>query len=609
MAYQPKRIAALAAVALAAGGLAACGNSSGNSSSSSTGGTPVKGGTLHIVAASGPDHIDTVPAYYTADYMLERAFTRQLVSYPAVPATSTSSAAWTQATTPVADAATTVPSTANGGITNNGKTYTFHIRSGVDWDTTPARQVVGADFIREFKAFCNPAPGGFVGNIVYFEATIAGMTTYCNAETAFFASKSNAPTAANIAKFQNSHTISGLSANGTTLTINLVQPASDFLNIMAMPFASARPAEYDAFVPNSLQLDQNTISDGPYKITSYKPGTSITLARNPAWKQSTDPIRHQYVSSMVVTEGVTSAQTQLTDMEAGSQDLPMDTSINPPSIPGLLAKNLPNFKIWAWTNVFPYVVFNLRSPNSGGAMGKLGVRQAVEVALDKSAVQKVYGGPAVTTLIGSAIPTGNVGALANSPYGFGNNITKCKADLKSAGYANGVTLNYLYPNDSVNTAAFTAIQASLKPCGITLSGKSEPGSSIFTDLGNSPVNNKAGTWDMGQPGWIPDWFGNNGRTIIPPMFQTDCQVNTINYGCYSSPQMDNLIKQAEAATSVSAAGKLWGQANALAIQQALIVPIQSQKFPMYTSSRIHGPGAFQPLIGDPDVTNLWISGS
>jgi peptide/nickel transport system substrate-binding protein len=189
----------------------------------------------------------------------------------------------------------------------------------------------------------------------------------------------------------------------------------------------------------------------------------------------------------------------------------------------------------------------------------------------------------------------------------GANTAKCKSTLAASGVKN-LTLNYLYPNDSVNTSVFTAIQASLKQCGITLNGKAEPGSSFFTDLGNAPVNNKAGTWDMGQPGWIPDWFGLNGRTIIPPFFQTDCQVNTINYGCYSSKTMDNLITQAEAATSTSSAASLWGQANTLAMQQALIVPLQSQLFPMYTSSRIHGPGAFQPNIGDPDITNLWISG-
>ncbi|HEY3978063.1 MAG TPA: ABC transporter substrate-binding protein [Streptosporangiaceae bacterium] len=610
MALQPKRYAALAVVALAAGGLAACGGSSSNGSSASSG-TPVSGGTLRIVAASGPDHIDTVPAYYTPDYMLERGYARQMLAYPASPATSVTSAAWKKATTPVADVATVVPSTSNGGITNGGKTYTFHIKKGVDWDSTPVRQVTAADFIREFKAFCNPAPGGFVGNIGYYQDTIAGLKSYCDKETAFFAKSSNKPTAANIANFQNSNTISGLSApNSSTLQVNLTAPASDFLFIMSLPFSSARPVEYDSYVPNSLQLDQHTLSDGPYKITSYLPGKSISMARNSAWKQSTDQVRHQYVANVQVTLGVTSAQTQLTDMQAGSQDLPMDTSINPPSLPSLEAQKKPNFSINAWTNIFPYVVFNLRSPNSGGAMGNVKVRQAIEYGIDKSAVQKVYGGPTVTTQLGSVIPPGNVGALSSAPYPQANggaNTAKCKSTLAASGVKN-LTLNYLYPNDSVNTSVFTAIQASLKQCGITLKGKAEPGSSFFTDLGNAPVNNKAGTWDMGQAGWIPDWFGLNGRTIIPPFFQTDCQVNTINYGCYSSKTMDNLITQAEAATSTSSAASLWGQANTLAMQQALIVPLQSQLFPMYTSSRIHGPGAFQPNIGDPDITNLWISG-
>src|ERR1700727_2914567 len=105
MALQPKRFAALAVVALAAGGLAACGGSS-RSGSSATSGKPVSGGTLRIVAASGPDHIDTVPAYYTPDYMLERGYACQMLAYPASPATSTSSPAWKKATTPVADVAT-----------------------------------------------------------------------------------------------------------------------------------------------------------------------------------------------------------------------------------------------------------------------------------------------------------------------------------------------------------------------------------------------------------------------------------------------------------------------------------------------------------------------
>jgi len=611
------RVAGLAAAVLAAAGLAACTSSSTSPNAASTSSaTPVSGGTLRIVAAAGPNHIDTVSAYYTADYMLEHAYTRQLVSYPTVPYSSTSDAGWTKSITPVADMATEVPTTANGGITGGGKTYTFHIRPGVDWNSSPPRQVTASDFVREFKAFFNPVSP--VGNPGYYESTIKGLTQYADAETAFFAQKSNAPTAANIANFQNTHTISGITAvNSSTLQFTLISPASDFLYMLAMPFASARPVEYDSYVPNSLELDTHTLSDGPYAIASYIAGKSITLSRNPAWKQSTDPIRHDYVNSVVVTEGVTSAETQLADMEAGTQDLPMDTSINAASIPGLVASKAPNFVIWPWSSTFPYIVFNLRSPDANGAAGKLGVRQAVEYGLDKSAVLKSIGGPDVADMINTVIPPGNVGYQNTNAYPDNNgqgNVSACKQALSKAGYPNGVTLTYMYPNDSSNTRIFTAIQASLASCGIMLTGKPEPGSSYYTDLGNAPENNKAGQWDMGQPGWIPDWFGNNGRTVVQALFQgPNCVVNTVNYGCYDNSSVNSLINQAEGASSLSAAGNAWQKADAQIMSDAAIVPIMSQKFPLYASKRVRGVGfqtaIFQPNIGDPDITNLWLAGS
>jgi peptide/nickel transport system substrate-binding protein len=609
----PKRYAVAAVAGIAAMSLAACGGSSSPKSTASSG-KPVYGGTLHIVAASGPDHIDTVPAYYTADYELERAYTRQLLAYPTAAASSTSDAGWKKTTTPVADIATVVPSTSNGGITNGGKTYTFHIKPGVDWSSTPARQVTAADFIREFKAFFNPVSP--VGNPTYYQSTIAGLTSYANAETTYFASKAHAPTAANIASFQNSHNISGLSApNSSTLQITLSTPASDFLYMMAMPFASARPVEYDSYVPNSLQLDQHTLSDGPYKISSYQPNKSITMAKNPAWKSSTDTLRKAYVSTIVLTEGVTSAATQLADMQAGTQDLPNDTPLNPPSIPGLLSSHPANFKIWPWSSTVPYIIFNLRSPNNGGAIQKLKVRQALEAGLDKSAVVKAYGGPQVSQVINNVIPPGNIGSKNTNMYPDSNgqgNTASCKSTLKAAGYPNGLSLTYEYPNDSSNTRAFTAIQASLKNCGVTLKGKPEPGSSFFVDLGNAPENNKAGTWDVGQAAWIPDWYGNNGRTVVQALFQgPNCVENTVNYGCYNNSSVNSLITKAEQATSLSAAGTDWSQADTQIMKDAAILPIESQNFPLYASSRVKEAGAttaiFAPNIGDPDITNVWLS--
>ena len=476
MARRSQRAAAVAVAGLAAAGLAAC-SSSSSGSSSAIGTKPVYGGTLKLVAASGPDHIDTVPAYYTADYILERAYARQLLTYPTVPDPSLTSEGWIKDTTPVPDIATAVPSTSNGGITNGGKTYTFHIKSGVDWNTMPPRQVVAGDFIREFKAFCNPVSP--VGNPVYYEATISGLKQYCNAEAAYFANKSHAPTAANIANFQNTHTITGItSPNPMTIQFHLLSPASDFIYMMAMPFTSARPVEYDKYVPNSLQLDQHTISDGPYQITSYIPSRSITMSRNPAWKQSTDSVRHQYVKQITVTMGVSDAQTQFNDMQAGEYDLPLDTSIVPSEVPTLEATHNPKFRAWPGSNTFPYIVFNLRSPNNHGAMGNLKVRQAIEYGVNKVAVQKVIGGPTVAQIINTAIPPGNVGYQDYDTYPTSNNsgdIAKCKSLLASAGYKSGLTLNYLYPNDSIDKSFFEAIQASLRSCGVSLNGKPEAG--------------------------------------------------------------------------------------------------------------------------------------
>ena len=615
----PQRVVTLAAAVLAAAGLAAC-SSTSTSSTSTSAGKPVSGGTLHIVAASGPAHIDTVPAYYTVDYQIEHATTRQLLAYPTDVYASTSSPGWIADATPAADAATDVPTVANGGITNGGKTYTFHIKPGVDWNTSPPRQVTSQDFLREFKAFFNPVSP--VGNPVYYTSTIAGLAAYDNAETAYFASKAHAPTAANITNFQNTHSISGIATpDPSTIQFTLTAPASDFLYMMAMPFTSARPVEYESYVPNSLQLDQHTIADGPYQINSYVPGKSLTLVRNPAWKQSTDALRHQYVNQVVDTFGVSSAETQLSDLQAGTEDLiDSSTPVNPASIPSLIAANSSNFHIWQYSTTFPYIVFNLRSPDAGGAAGKLLVRQAVEYGLDKAAAVKAIGGPAVAQILNTVIPQGNTGYVNSNLYPDNNgqgNVAMCKSDLAKAGYPNGVTLTYTYPSDSSNTRIFTAIQASLANCGITLTPKPEPGSSYYTDLGNSPENNKPGAWDLGQPGWIPDWFGNNGRTVVQALFQgPNCVINTVNYGCYDNASVNSLITQAEGATSLSAAGSFWHQADMQIMSDAAIVPVMNQNFPAYSSSRVRGiasngqtyPTAiFEPNIGAPDITALWLA--
>ena len=56
--------------------------------------------------------------------------------------------------------------------------------------------------------------------------------------------KIKTPTAAQIANFQNTHSISGiLTPSSTEIQFKMIQPAGDFPFMLAMPFASARPVE------------------------------------------------------------------------------------------------------------------------------------------------------------------------------------------------------------------------------------------------------------------------------------------------------------------------------------------------------------------------------
>ena len=179
--------------------VAACGGSSGGSGSSTSpkASGVTNGGTLKLLGSGDVDHLDPASAYYTVSYTLERAFTRQLVSYP-------SSSEISVATSVAPDLAKELPTTANGGISADGKTYTFHLRSGVQWNTSPARAVTAADVVRGLQRICNPASPS--GGLTYYVDTIAGFTKFCNG---FAKVNASSPTA--MADYMNSHAISGVS--------------------------------------------------------------------------------------------------------------------------------------------------------------------------------------------------------------------------------------------------------------------------------------------------------------------------------------------------------------------------------------------------------------
>src|SRR4051794_29044243 len=140
-------IVAVTGALLVAAGVTACGgsNKTPTANGSNDAGQAVRGGTLNMLGISDVDYMDPNISYYSLGYLAHRNWSRQLFSYPATAGEKDGRLA-AEETLP--DLATEMPTVANGGLSEDGLTYTIHIRSGPTWNTNPPRQVTAADEIR-----------------------------------------------------------------------------------------------------------------------------------------------------------------------------------------------------------------------------------------------------------------------------------------------------------------------------------------------------------------------------------------------------------------------------------------------------------------------------
>jgi peptide/nickel transport system substrate-binding protein len=563
---------------------------------------PKFGGTLHMYGPGGPDHMDTASAYYATSGQILRALTRQLFAYPASKDLSDPK----QAFTPMPDMATEIPALENGGLSKDRLVYTIRLRSGVLWDSTPPREVTAQDFVRGLKRLANPVAGA--GARHFFTSTIVGMSEYCEAYDRAFAGKR--PTAKELAAFQNTDDVAGLTApDDKTLIITLKQPASDFLNILAMGFASAAPQEYDEYLPDSEEFRQHMLSNGPYRIAKYG-AKKIVLERNPVWDKAVDPIRGQYVKSIDIQVASEKPDVMLRKLDSSEIDLAWSFTVVSWAKPGPgrveFPRSYPGFAL------NPYLVLNLQSPNAGGALQNLKVRQAIAYAIDKIAISDILGvlEGVPNKPLHSAIPPGSIGHRDFNLYptpGDRGDANKARQLLAEAGYGNGFNLIAAVRKVDLHLSVMQSVARSLAACNITLLINTYSQAEYYGSLLSDPEKAKAGVWDIAEPGWTPDWFGNNGRAIVQPLFQTNRSAGTTNYGGYSNPEVDRLIEQALRESDPAGAEELWHQIDVLVMKDVPIVPILA--FAAMTS-RYHSPrvknAVHVPQIEFFDITNLWL---
>ncbi len=435
------------------------------------------------------------------------------------------------------DGATLVPYLAQDmpKVSSDGLTYTITLRKGLKYSDGTA--VKASDFPatleRDYKI---DSPGvGFFGNIV-------GTDT--------------------IAKTKKGH-ISGITADDKTgtITIKLKSPEGDFEYILATEFAAPVPAGSPAKDTSTNPVP----STGPYTIQTYKPNKQVLVVRNPNFDASMfDGNVPAGNPDKMTIDIFGDPGIALTRTLQGQEDYDF---YQPPNdrLAELQSKYSDQIKVYTPANTFYYFMNQRNAP-----FNNLKVRQAVNYAINREALVRIYGG--------LATPTENILPPTYPQYKKHNlypyNLAKAKSLIKSAG-ATGAAVTIWTSNNESRRApeAGQYLQGVLKSIGLNAKLKEINAAIYWTTVGNQATKAQIGFADWFQDYPHPlDWFDVllNGNRI------TDTHNN--NYADFNvsaiNAKIEALKKEPTLSSSVNSQ---WAQVDKMVMQQAAWAPYINQQ--------------------------------
>lgn len=549
---------------------------------------PRRGGTFTMVGGGDVDHLDPALAYHTATRGIVRAYTRQLVGYVA-------SRNREEAGKLVADLATEVPTAANGRIGAGGTEYRFTLREGLRWWTSSGvRALTADDVVRGIKRLAHPlasSPG-----LAYYLDTIEGMSE--------FRDRLAAAPPADIAELLDRSEVSGVRAQGDSeILFTTRYPAADFLNMLALPFATPAPPEYLPFVPGSREFDGVLASNGPYRVVRHVPGDSIVLERNSAWNPASDELRSAHVDRIVVRQGLSERRAH--DLvAAGEADMLWDIQPLTEELPTLLETGDSRLEVYPAGLLSPYIVVNFASP----AVADRDVRIALHYAVDKAAVSRVWGGPRLNDIADQILPPLCTAHREFRPYGTAGgrgDPDKARKLLARAGYPDGLTLRLLFRDRDIHPETAAVVKTALARSGIRVELVGVSINELFSEY-FSPAGQHR--WDIALTGWEPDWYGNNARTYLQALFDSrGVRENGdwgSNFGHYHSAKVNDLLEAALTSEETRAA-TLFRAVEAEVLADGAVVPILFAHQYWFHAERVRNWLPYPVLNGD--LTNLWLT--
>jgi peptide/nickel transport system substrate-binding protein len=333
----------------------------------------------------------------------------------------------------------------------------------------------------------------------------------------------------------------------------------------------------------------------------------IVLDRNPNWDPATDPLRKAWVDRIQVTPDVSSSSTQRA-IEREEADLSLISHVPQTRVDALRADPEQSRRLSVnTTGSLLYLV--LGTHRAAGAIADVRVRQAVNYAIDKAAYRDALAGRYAATgqLASTILAPGSLGYqpydLYPTPGGRGD-PAKARALLAEAGYPNGLTLGFATLSSGRLAAGRKPIEESLKKAGIDLKvTTNKPWDPHFQALGDPA---KRLEHQLGQNGWIPDYFGDNARAWIVPEYDSRLDpAASGNFSEYHNPEVNRLIDQALAEADQQRRAALWAEIDQRIMRDAPLVPLLWENASFQWASRVHG-WVYNPWTTGPDLTAVWL---
>jgi peptide/nickel transport system substrate-binding protein len=593
---------AVAIAGVLAIGLAACGSSNsssanGSSTSSSAvkiplkpGENPVgqdlyngkKGGTLTVYSSEDFEHLDPGEAYFVLDYAVMYATQRPLFSYPP-----------NSSTVLQPDLATEIPTTANGGITDGGKTVTVHIQPNVKFSPPVNRDVTSADVAYAIERAANPNVanayfGPYFGDIVGAAKAKGGP-------------------------------ISGIQTpNPTTIVFHLTQPTATLLvGALSLPITVPVPESFagpmDKKAPTTYG-SQAEVFTGPYMIKAnaqgvfagigYQTGKSLNLVRNPNWDPSTyaSPAFKPpaYLDAINVNIGGDPSVIGPQVLK-GSDSIQLDTPSN--SVVKLAYTQYPSQITFTQGSGDHYVGLDTQH----GVFTNVNLRRAVWANLDRAAIIKEKGGPLVGEPATHFITPGTDGFLQAGGYAGPNvpwntdvngNLAEATKLMKAAGYPSGKytgsqSVQIVGANNGNDPAIIQILNSDMTQLGFKTHVSEVDQSVMYSKYCGVP---KQEIDACPTVGWIRDF--NDPLTVLYVPFYGPAitPTNNSNWSQFNDPTVNAAMQAAANVVDPTARAQAWANVDKMLVNDAAAIPEDFDNQANIESGNVRG------------VSDLWDTG-